>query len=97
MGVISGAACAERRMCRDLVAPSLESQFFSGSCAFWTLSGYSLCIVVFAFTLLYLFVHFHCMRLLGLLACSSYLLIIYWSSETDRVHCIVRVFVLLPL
>ena len=51
----------------------------------------------FAFTLLCLFVHFDCTCLLGLLACSNYLLIIYWSAETDRVHCIVRVFVLLPL
>ena len=51
----------------------------------------------FAFTLLCLFVHFYCTCLLGLLACSNYLLIIYWSAETDRVHCIVRVFVLLPL
>ena len=51
MGVVSGGACAERRMCRHLVAPSFESQFFSGSCAFWTLSGYSLCIVVFCFYL----------------------------------------------
>ena len=93
MGVVSGDACAESRMCRHLVAPSFESQFFSGSCAFWTLSGYSICIVVFC---LYLAV-FICACLLGLLACSNYLLIIYWSAETDRVHCIVRVFVLLPL
>ena len=35
--------------------------------------------------------------LLALIACSSYLVIIYRSSVTDRVLCIVRVFVLLPL
>ena len=51
----------------------------------------------FAFTLLYLFVHFYCTCLLGLIACSNYLLIIYWSSVTDSVLRIVRVFVLLPL
>ena len=47
MGVVSGGVCTERRMCRHLVVLSFESQFFSGSCAFWTLSGYSLCIVAF--------------------------------------------------
>ena len=31
MGVVSGGACAERRMCRHLVAPSCENQFFSDS------------------------------------------------------------------
>ena len=48
MGVVSGGACAERRMCRHLVAPSFENQFFSGSCAFWTLSG-TLSVSYFAF------------------------------------------------
>ena len=37
MGVVSGGACAERRMCRHLVAPSCENQFFSDSRAFLTL------------------------------------------------------------
>lgn len=36
MGVVSGGACAERRMCRHLVAPSFENQFFSDSRAFLT-------------------------------------------------------------
>ena len=45
MGVVSGGACAERRMCRHLVAPSFENQFFSDSRAFWTLVWYSLSIV----------------------------------------------------
>ena len=97
MGVVSGGACAERRMCRHLVAPSFENQFFSDSRAFWTLVWYSLCIVF----LPYLFCIYLCIFivrvLLALIACSSYLVIIYWSSVTDRVLCIVRVFVLLPL
>ena len=46
MGVVSGGACAERRMCRHLVAPSFENQFFSDSRAFLTLVWYYLCIVL---------------------------------------------------
>ena len=38
-----------------------------------------------------IFVHFIVRVLLALIACSSYLvIIIYWSSVTDRVLCIVR-------
>ena len=91
MGVVSGGACAERRMCRYLVAPSCENQFFSDSRAFLTLVWYSLCIVF----LPYLFCIYLCIIivrvLLALIACSSYLvIIIYWSSVTDRVLGIVR-------
>ena len=64
MGVVSGGACAERRMCRHLVAPSFENQFFSDFRAFWTLVWYSLCIV-FCHTFLYILVHFYCTCLLG--------------------------------
>ena len=90
MGVVSGGACAERRMCRHLVAPSFENQFFSDSRAFLTLVWYSLCIVF----LPYLFSIYLCIFIVRvlptLIACSSYLVIIYWSSVTDRVLCIVR-------